>query len=72
MIKNVILFLILSFALILQACSAERIHSVIQEDQKQKCTAPNSQYDECIKRANESYEEYSSKQKEVIKNKTER
>ncbi|MBL1141704.1 MAG: hypothetical protein HND53_06695 [Proteobacteria bacterium] len=51
----------------LQACSSKQIHSMIQSNQQNECqTAPNSEYDNCIKHANESYEEYSRNRKEVI------
>jgi hypothetical protein len=66
--------LILIFVvLVLQACSAEQVHTMIKENKKQECHSlpTNSQYEECIKRNDESYDEYSRKRKEVINGKAE-
>jgi hypothetical protein len=68
--KVINLFLFLFIALILQACSMQQIHTMIQQNQKQECqSVPNSQYNECMERANENYDEYSNSRKEVIEDK---
>lgn len=66
---NSLLFIFI--VLTLQACSAKQFHSLIQDHQKQECQSlpTNSQYEECIKRNNESYDEYSRKREEVIEDK---
>jgi hypothetical protein len=69
-VKNIKLILILFFSLILHACTSQQLHTLFQGKQQNDCqTVPNSQYDGCMERANESYEEYSSKRKEVIEDK---
>ena len=61
------LILIFFLTVSLQACSSQFYHSLFQANQQNECqTVPNSQYEECMKRATESYEEYSNKRKEVI------
>lgn len=66
------LFLLISIVFFLQACTSQQLHTLFQGKQQNDCqTVPNSQYEECIERANESYEEYSSKRKEVIEDKPE-
>jgi hypothetical protein len=60
----------LLFVPTLQACSSKTIHNIIKGHEQQEClSAPRSQQNECMERANESYEEYSDKRKDVTKDK---
>jgi hypothetical protein len=62
-IRAIITFLLLS------GCSAQQIHDALQAREKQECySAPDSEYEECMRRTSESYEEYSAKRKEVSEN----
>jgi hypothetical protein len=55
----------------LQACSSQLLHSMFQAKQQNDCqTIPNSQYAECMEQANEIYDEYSNKRKEIIGSKS--
>ena len=59
-------WLVLFLIILLQACSSQDIYELIQDNQLSECqTLPLPQYDECMEQANESYDEYSEKRKEV-------
>ena len=65
------LFLTLFLFASLQACSSQFLHSMFQAKQQNNCqTVPNSQYEECMAQANESYDEYSNKRKEALEDKS--
>lgn len=51
----------------LAACSSKAVYDNIQINNRDECRkGPPSQYEECIERANKSYEEYERERKEVI------
>ena len=50
---------VLLFIVLLQACSFQDIYNYIHGTQLLDCqTVPRSQYDECVERNNDSYDEY--------------
>lgn len=52
----------------LSACSTAAWYKGAQSSEQIKClNVPPSEYDECMKHANESYGEYQNKQKELDK-----
>jgi len=54
--------------LILTGCSSKGAYEGIQASNRIECSKlPRSQYDECIKSANKSYEEYKYERKQPIK-----
>lgn len=47
-------------------CTSRELYRYGQEHQREQCrNGPPSNYDECMKRANESYETYQRKRREV-------
>ena len=49
----------------LTGCSNKTVYDNIQKNNRNDCnTVPPSQYEECIKRTNKSYEEYEQDRKE--------
>lgn len=55
--------------ILLSGCSARQVHDALQAREKQQCySAPDSEYEECMRRTSESYEEYSAKRKEISEN----
>lgn len=53
--------------LLLAGCSSKGTYEGIQADNRIECSKlPPSQYDECIERANKSYEEYEYERKQTI------
>ncbi len=62
--------LIILLIIYIQACSSRQVYDSIQHSQKLECQkVPYSEYDECIERTNESYDNYKQKREEVIKGK---
>lgn len=70
--KKLILLTILFFTFFLSACTAKQIHQSLQASERNKCetTVPQTQYDDCMKRASESYETYSEKRNEALEDKS--
>jgi hypothetical protein len=59
--------IIIFFIVFMQACSTKQVYDSMQYNQRLECKkAPFSEYDECIERANESYEEYKLKREDAI------
>lgn len=53
--------------LLLGACSNKAIYDNIQSNNRMDCEKlPLSQYDECIERAEKSYDEYERERKEAL------
>ncbi len=53
--------------LIIAGCSSRGAYEGIQAGDRSKCLSlPPSQYDECMKNANKSYDEYERERKEEI------
>ena len=53
--------------LLLAGCSSKGTYEGIQAGNRIECSKlPPSQYDECIERANKSYEEYEYERKQTI------
>lgn len=51
----------------LSGCSNRQLYESIQRDQKLQCqTLPESQYEKCMEKASQSYEEYERVRDEVI------
>jgi len=60
------LLIILSIVYV-QACSSRQVYDSIQHNQKLECQeVPHSEYDDCMERTRESYEEYKEKRDTVI------
>ena len=60
---------VLIVAVALSGCIAQDLYKVGQEHQRDKCrNGPPSNYDECMRRANESYETYQRNRREVEEN----
>jgi len=61
------IYLVLLIALSIGACSNKAIYDNIQLNNRNDCAKlPPSQYDECMERANKSYEEYERERKEAL------
>jgi len=62
---NKLLLLLIVFSL--AGCSNKAIYDNVQINKRNACIkVPESQYEECIERANISYEEYERGRKEVV------
>ena len=60
---------VLLVAAALCGCTAQELYKAGQEHQRDNCrNGPPSDYDECMKRANESYETYQRNRREVEEN----
>ena len=58
--------LALSLCILLSGCTARDLYRFGQERQREQCRdGPVSEFDECMERANESFESYQQKKKEV-------
>ena len=61
-------YLMVVFALLVSACSNEAIYDNIKINHRSDCMKlPPSQYDECMERANRSYDDYERARKEALK-----
>ncbi|WP_148212473.1 hypothetical protein [Hahella chejuensis] len=71
MYKAIQLFPIIASAALLQACSTEQAYYAMRENQRQQCEKyiEQSQYEACMKQANESYDDYERRRKELAKQK---
>lgn len=59
-------FLIMAAILSIAGCSNKAVYDNIQINNRTECNkAPPAQYEECMERANKSYEEY-EREREVI------
>ena len=59
--------IVLLVGAVLSGCSNRQLYESIQYDQKLKCqTLPQSQYEECMEKASQSYEDYKRARDEVI------
>jgi hypothetical protein len=55
------------FALLLSGCSNKAVYDNIQINNRNECNKiPPSQYEECVDRASEPYEEYKRERAEAI------
>ncbi|AZZ90370.1 hypothetical protein EUZ85_06410 [Hahella sp. KA22] len=65
------LLLIVSGALLAQSCSTEQAYYAMRENQRQQCEKyiEQSQYEACMRQANESYDDYERRRKELAKQK---
>ncbi len=62
------LFILLFVFLSLSACTSSNwYHGMKASEQVQCLNVPQSEYDECMKNSNESYEEYKQKREELEK-----
>jgi len=62
--------LILLAATTLPGCSERQVYSAIQSNQANECQkVPLSEYNACMKRAAESYNDYQNKREEAIQKK---
>lgn len=53
--------------LVLSACTNQQLYEAGQHNQQLKCQElPQNQYEECMARASESYQDYSQKRREAI------
>ena len=53
--------------MLLQACSNQQIYENIQRDQRQRCqTLPQSEFERCMARAGQSFEDYWRDREEAI------
>jgi len=60
--------LLILLTISIQACSSRQMYDSMQYNKKFECiSVPSSDYDECIERANESYDKYKQKRDEAIK-----
>lgn len=65
MIKLIAIF---SISLSLFACSQKSVYEGIQAGERNACLKePESQYDDCMQRANKSYDEYKRERDEALK-----
>jgi hypothetical protein len=63
-VKSIFLFLVL---IILCGCSYRGAYEGIQARNRNECSKlPPSQYDECMRKANKSYDDYERERKEVM------
>jgi len=70
MLKKVyIVFFLCSLLFNLHACTSKSAYISLQKHQEIMCNkVPESDYESCMKEANESYEDYQHKREEIIKN----
>jgi len=62
------IYLVTVVVLLIVACSNKAIYDNIKLNNRNDCAKlPQSQYDECMERANKSYDEYERKRKEALK-----
>jgi len=61
-------FTILLLLISLQACSSRQAYEAMQMRERNECLkVPESQYDECMERADESYDTYKQNREELGK-----
>lgn len=61
------IYLVLFVMIVLSACSNKAIYDNAQRNNRNACAKlPPADYDECIKRASKSYEQYEQERREAL------
>lgn len=62
------IFHLLLVCILLAGCSSKAVYDNVQRNNRQECVnVPPAQYEECIQRSSQSYEEYKRDRAEVLK-----